>query len=184
MKRALIVLGLLSALLVGAGAPSVSVRAHAAVPVAAVVAVAPLVNTTQTRPALFDKTRFLFDVGVAYFCIHHVIKNYRNGDYQSGAPGRVRHIAGAAIVLVIAYNRLQAAYKTANNSNSATLQHLVSPLNALIGRVNGTAASLRGDKYNDSNLQGLNSAANGFSSLAGQNGYSIKDIATPLPAGS
>ena len=184
MKRSLIVLGLLAALLVGVVAPSVGSRAHAAVPSTAVVTDVPLANSVQTRPTLFDKTRFLIDLGVAYFCIHHVIKNYRNGVYQSGAPGRVRHIAGAAIALAIAYNRLRAAYKTANSSNSATLQRLVYPLNLLIGQVNGTYASLRGDKYSDKDLQGLNNAANGFNYQANRSGYTIKDIATPLPAAS
>ncbi len=99
MTSKLIVLSLVAVLLMGVVRPSFAGSAHAAAPVAAVH----VASATNTHPAFFDKTRFVVDLGVAYFCIHHVYKNYKRGLYAKGADGRLRHIIAAGAVLAIAY---------------------------------------------------------------------------------
>nr|MDQ2828784.1 hypothetical protein [Chloroflexota bacterium] len=117
MKIKLFAIGLLALLMVGAAGPSFAGRANAAAPSVHVA------SATQAQPAFFkfDRTRFLGDMGIAFWCIHHVYAKYKTGYYASGESGRAKHIIAAGVVLFIAYNRLSAAYKTANKSNSATL---------------------------------------------------------------
>jgi len=67
-------------------------------------------SVTGSHAAFLDKTRFLGDMGIAFWCIHHVYAKYKAGYYASGASGRAKHIIAAGVVLFIAYNRLQAAY--------------------------------------------------------------------------
>jgi len=97
----------------------------------------------QAQPAFLDRTRFLVDMGVAFWCIHHVYAKYKTGYYASGEKDRTKHIIAAGVILFIAYNRLQAAYKRANESNSKTLHALVAPINALLGKTNSTATALK-----------------------------------------
>lgn len=63
MKPTVIVLSLVTALLGRVGAPSRVHRATAAVPNA------PVASAPLTRPALFDRTRFLWHAGVAFFIL-------------------------------------------------------------------------------------------------------------------
>ena len=175
MKKTVIILGLLVVLLTGSVAPSFAGRARAAVPVA---------HVAQTRTAFLDKTRFLADLGIAYFCIHHVYKNYKKGLYAKGADGRLRHIIVAGAVLALAYNRLHRAYVVANESNSPTLHKLVAPLNTVLGKVHGQQGDLAGGSFNDGAFQSMNGSADSLSKTATSNGYLIHDVSIPLPAGS
>lgn len=179
MKSKLIVFSLVVVLVTSAVMPSFAGRAHAA-PVAT-VHVASAVNT---QSAFFDKTRFVVDLGVAYFCLHHVYKNYKNGLYAKGANGRLRHIIVAGAVLAIAYNRLHAAYTTANGSSSRTLHKLVAPLNAVLAKLRGQQANLAGGTFDTGSFQSMYGAADSFGKTATSNGYLYHDISIPLPAGS
>ncbi len=136
------------------------------------------------KAAFFDKTRFVADLGVAYFCLHHVYKNYKKGLYAQGASGRLRHIIVAGAVLAIAYNRLHAAYTTANGSSSATLHKLVAPLNTVLATLRGQQANLAGGAFDTGSFQRMYSTADSFGKTATSNGYLYHDISIPLPAGS
>ncbi len=180
MKRTLIACSLVVALLTSAVMPSFAGRASAAAPVAAVH----VASATNTHPAFLDKTRFVVDMGVAYFCIHHVYKTYKRGLYNKGANDRLRHIIAAGAVLAIAYNRLHAAYTTANGSSSPTLHKLVAPLNAVLAKLHGQQSDLAGGSFDTKSFQGMYSAADSFGKTATSNGYLYHDISIPLPAGS
>jgi len=180
MKIKLFAIGLLALLMVGASGPSFADWAGAAAPSAHVA------SATQSHAAFLDKTRFLIDMGVAFWCIHHVYAKYKTGYYASGESGRAKHIIAAGIVLFIAYNRLQAAYKTANKSNSPTLHKLVSPLNTLLGKTQSTATAFKGGNFDPKSVDDLNSTTSQVGSQAHSGGYSIKDIQPPVgvPAGA
>ncbi len=180
MKSKLIVLSLVAVLLTSVAMPSFAGRAHAAAP----VAVVHVASATNTHPAFFDKTRFVVDMGVAYFCIHHVYKNYKRGLYNKGANDRLRHIIAAGVVLAIAYNRLHAAYTTANGSSSPTLHKLIAPLNAVLAKLHGQQSDLAGGTLDTKSFQGMYSSADSFGKTATSNGYLYHDISIPLPAGS
>ena len=186
MKIKLFAIGLLALLMVGAAGPSFAGRANAAAFAAApsaYVASAPAARPAFSFPK-FDRTRFLADMGVAFWCIHHVYTKYKTGYYASGEKGRTRHIIAAGVVLFIAYNRLQAAYKRANESNSKTLHALVAPINALLGKTNSTATALKGGNFNTTSVNDLNSTTGTVGSQAGGAGYTIKDIPVGVPAGA
>ena len=143
MKSKFIVLGLAAMLLAAVAAPAAG-RAGAAAPVA------PAAGSMQSHTAIFDKTRFLFHMGLAYYAFHHfVYKRYKEGGFARGAPHRFRNIVKAAIAIWFTYHELKKAYQIANNSHSKLLHALVSPLNALIGRANSVHARLSKGQYSD-----------------------------------
>lgn len=175
MKRILIVCGLFVALMAGGSVPSQAGQAHAATTA---------VHAVGAHTALFDKTRFVVDLGVAYFCIHHVYKTYRRGLYNRGARDRLRHIVVAGAVLALAYNRLHAAYTDASSSDSRTLRRLVSPLRALLGKIQGQKNDLVGGTFNPSSFRSMNGAADSFGGTTTHNGVFFHDISVPLPSGA
>ncbi len=181
MKIKLFAIGLLAVLMVSIAGPSFAGRASAAAP-AAHVASAP---SAQSH-AFFDRTRFLVDMGIAFWCIHHVYKKYQTGYYASGEQGRVKHIIAAGVILFIAYDRLKAAYKRANESNSKTLHVLASPINALLGKTQSSATAFKSGNFSNTSINDLNSTSSQIGSRANSNGYAIKDIQPPVgvPAGA
>ncbi|GAC1515386.1 MAG: hypothetical protein NVS2B16_23730 [Chloroflexota bacterium] len=135
---------------------------------------------TPAHPAVFDKTRFVFHLGLAYFAFHHFVYNpYRAGAFKKGAPHRTGRIIKAGVALLVTYHELKKAYDIAKGSNSRTLQALVKPLNGLVGRASHVADRLRGGQYDNTEVTGLVTSANGFSRQATSNGISIKDVPVP-----
>jgi len=182
MNRTLITCSLVVALLMSAVAPSLFAgRAQAAAPVAAVhVASAP-----HTHPALFDKTRFLAHAGAAFFIIHHEYGRYKQGYFATGSSGRVRHLAVAAVALVLAVHEAKVAYGIAKTSNSKTLQALASPFESLSTTMDSIRGKFAKGQGSASDFQRLNNATTSINSTASSNGVgAIKDVTAPLPAGA
>lgn len=51
---------------------------------------------SASHPAFFDKTRFAFHLGLAYFAFHHFVYNpYKAGSFKAGAPHRTGRIIKA-----------------------------------------------------------------------------------------
>ncbi len=179
MKRTLIVLGIVAALLGSVGAPSRVQHAMAAVPSASIA------SDPLTRPAFFDRTRFVLHAGVAFFIVHHEYKRYREGYFRSGAPGRVRHLVVAAAALAFAYHEAHVAYRIAEGSNSRTLHTLAAPFAALSGALSTSTARLRGGQLTPSDFSGLNGATSRINSTATSTGFgAIPDRSIALPAGA
>ena len=85
MKSKLIVLGLLALLLAVVAPPQVVGRASA-------VPAAPAAGSVQAHAAIFDKTRFLLHVGLAYYAFHHfVYKRYKEGGPAALGDQRVHN---------------------------------------------------------------------------------------------
>ncbi len=181
MKSKLIVLGLVAVLLTSVVMPSFAGRAQAAAPVTA-VHVASAVNT---HPALFDKTRFLVHAGVAFFVIHHEYTRYKQGYFAAGSSGRIRHLAVAAVALVLAIHEAKVAYGIAKTSNSKTLHLLAAPFASLSTTMDTIRGKFAKGQGSASDFQSLNNATTSINSTASSNGLgTIKDVTTPLPAGS
>lgn len=178
MKIKLFAIGLLALLMVSAAGPSFAGRANAAAPSAHVA------SATGSHAAFLDRTRFLVDMGVAFWCIHHVYTKYKTGYYAVGEKGRTKHIIAAGVVLFIAYGRLKAAYKRANESNSKTLHALVAPIDALLNKTNSTATALKNGAFNTTSVNDLNSTTSAVGNQAGSAGYTVKDIPVGVPAGA
>ena len=171
MKRHVIVLALIGALLLGVMSPSVAVPASAA-------------SHARSHPALFDKTRFLAHAGLAYFAFHHfVYKRWKEGGFKAGASHRTTNIIKAGIALLFTYHELKKAYDIAKSCHSKILCTLSKPLSALITKANAVANQLRGGQFSTSQVQDLTNSANSFSEQATKGGISIKDIPV-FPAGA
>jgi len=75
-----------------------------------VLSVSMLTAALKPSNALFDKTRFVGDLGVAYFCFHHwVYAPYKAGAFASGAPHRTKALIKGGAALLFAINRVKAA---------------------------------------------------------------------------
>lgn len=171
MKKRLLVLGLLVALLMGALSPTLAGTANAA----------PTVQShSQAHPAFFDKTRFALHLGLAYFAFHHfVYKPYKSGSFKSGASHRTTSIVKAGVALLVTYHELKVAYGIAKGSSSGVLHTLIKPMTGLIATSNRVANKLKGGQYNDAEVKSTINSANAFSKQATHNGISIKDIPVP-----
>jgi len=177
MRRHFIVLTLLVALLASVALPGFSGTAGAAAPAAA-----PAAAHVQSHAALFDRTHFVFDMGVAVFAFHHfVYKRYQAGAFKKGAADRGRHIIEAGLALAFAYYEVHKAYNIAKGSNSKTLHALIAPINKLGSEFNKLGAKFHGGKYSDSDVKSLNSATSGTQSQASKAGYKIVDQTFPIP---
>jgi hypothetical protein len=175
MRKRLVVLTLVGAMLTSVLAPSFGGNAHAA---------APAVTHARAHTAFLDKTRFLLHAGVAYFAFHHWIWNpYKAGAFKKGASGRTKAIIKAGIAALFAVHELKVAYGIAEGSHSATLHALVSPINKFMGALQAAGNKFKSSpgSYSDSIVSGLNGNASSLGSAASKAGYSIKDITAPIP---
>lgn len=179
MKSKLLVLSLVAVLLLSIVTPSFAGRAHAA------VSPAPVASAPHTHPALFDKTRFLLHAGAAFFIIHHEYGRYKQGYFAAGSSGRIRHLAVAAVALVLAVHEAKVAYGIAKGSNSKTLQLIATPFASLATTMDTIRGKFAKGQGSASDFQSLNNAVTSINSTASSNGLgAIKDVTTPLPAGS
>jgi hypothetical protein len=172
MKNMLLVLAILATLWVGMLTPAATRPAHAA----------PAASAPAAHAAFLDKTRFVFDLGVAYFAFHHFIwKRYQAHELDLNHKA---NLVKAGIAGLFAYNRLKAAYNIAEHGNSATLHKLVAPLNALTGKAKEMADKLKSGSFDPSQITGFSDAANAFQHNASGNGFSFSDKTVPVPGAS
>lgn len=177
MKRWIAVLGLLAALLVG------TALAPAASPVRAAAPAAPAATTAAHPAAVLDKTRFLADMGLgAYAFYHFVYAKFLNGAFTSGTLASLAPVyAKAAIALLFAYNRFNAAYKIASTSKSKTLQLLAAPLKKLKAHFDQEHTNLQHGHYSNNDMVALNNEYNNYSNITHANGYTITQIPSYIP---
>ena len=182
MRRKLVTLGLLAALLLGVLAPMCVGRASAAAPAA------PVATPAQTRAAVLDKTRFLAHAGIAFFIIHHEYSRYKQGYFSAGTPGRTRHLIFAAAALAIALHEAKVAYGIAQKSNSKTLHALAAPFATLGATIDSIRAKFAKGQGDPAALAQLNSTTGTINSTAGSDGFgTIKDVSPPagvMPSGA
>ncbi len=171
MRKRIALVGLLGALILGMVAPGLT----------GTVSAAPVVQRqAQAHPAIFDKTRFVFHLGLAYFAFHHFVYNpYKAGDFKAGASHRTIKIVKAGVALLVTYHELNTAYGIAKGSSSGVLRALVKPLSGLIATAQKVANKLKGGQYSDAEVKSTIDSANAFSKQATHNGISIKDIPVP-----
>lgn len=170
MKRQLFAVVLAAVLATGVVASPLAAPAHAATHTSA--------GAVHSHPAAFDKTRFLAHLGAAYFAFHHwVWKPYRDGKLRGF---HIVTIGKAALALAFAYHEVKKSYQIAQGSNSKTLQALIRPMNSLAGTFSAMSAKVKARRFSGSDMDRLNSQANGFQSLAKSHGFGFQDQQTSL----
>ena len=162
MKRTVLAVTLMFALCAGVLAPS-----HA-VPVSA--------HTTHAHPAAFDKTRFLAHLAAGYFAFHHFVwKPYKDGKLHGF---HLLTYAKAALALLFSYHEVKKSYDIAKTSNSKTLQLLLVPMNKLADGFNALSSKVKSRHFSDSDMNNVNSMANGFQGQATKSGFGFKDASS------
>lgn len=186
MRRTILALILSAMLVIGiagpssaASLPAASARISAQQTITASAITLPAVRTAS-HPAFFDKTRFLGHMGLALYVFHHfVYARYKSGGFASGASGRTGNFVKAALALAFTYHELKVSYDIANKSNSSVLHAVVSPLNALLGKVSNVHDQLKGNNLNPSALDDLNNSTSSLTSTAKSNGLGINEVSPP-----
>lgn len=165
MKRKLIVVVLLGALLTAVFAPALAGNARAA-------------THARTHAAAFDKTRFLLHLGFAYFAFHHWVWK----PYKAHKLGRLHLVTTikAGLALLFAYHEVKVAYGIAKGSKSKTLQLIIAPMNKLGDAFHAVGNKLKKGDVSNSDLNSLNTQATGLQTLSGSNGYPITDKQTKI----
>ena len=175
MKKQVLAITLLAALAASALAPSFGGSAQAA---------APAVRQAQAHAALFDKTRFLLHMGLAFYAFHHFIYTpFRAHAFASGASHRTSSIVKAGIAALFAAHEVKVAYGIAKGSNSATLKALIAPIDKLAGTFASAGATFKNNPgaYTDTPVNSMNGSVNYIGSTAQKGGYGIKDVVTHIP---
>jgi hypothetical protein len=165
MKRNLIVLALLAALLTGLVNPPLASSVNAAPATAHTASI-----HVRSHTAAFDKTRFLAHLAVAAFLVHYIYNKFKQ--HKLGRTHIITDIKAAAAAL-IAYHEMRVAYGIAKSSNSKTLHVLIAPIGALVSAISSLRSKLlHGDT---SAVSSVDTQENGFQSLAGKSGFGFKD---------
>ena len=112
MKRRLLVLTILAALVFGVTSPTLASSVSAAPAGSHAAAV-----HTHSHPAVFNRTKFVLHLAVAAFLIHYIYKKYK--EHKLGRFHIFTDIKAAAAGL-IAYHELKVAYGIAKSSNRST----------------------------------------------------------------
>ena len=130
--------------------------------------------------ALFDKTRFVAHLGVAYFCFHHwVAKPLQEGAFADNAPHRVSSIVKGGAALLFAYHEVKVSEKIARDSNSPLLHALDTKLIALGASFATIGANLKSGHFNPDDIKGLTDMTSAVKTEAAAAGENIKDVPVP-----
>ena len=132
--------------------------------------------------AIFDKTRFVADLGIAYYCFHHwVSAPAKNGAFASGAPHRTASIVKAGGALLFAVNRVKAANKIAHTSKDKTLQKLSAGLDEMTSKFTSLGTKFKSGKMDAGDSKSLNDTFSNVDGEAKANKISIKDTPVAVP---
>jgi hypothetical protein len=175
MKRRLMLLSLLAALLVSVVAPSFAPRAQAAAPAVSITHTQTIPTQPGATHVAKGRIAFLIHVGIAFFLFHHVYKLYKKGYYRGFHPIRW---AKAAAEILIGVHELRKARDAANNSNSAVLHALVKPLNALSAKMESLRSNIKAGNLNPAQLSSIDSSVRSFEQQAAHNGMPVVESPT------
>jgi hypothetical protein len=134
---------------------------------------------TRTVPDIkFAKTKFIVNAGLAFGAFHrYILKPYRAGSFRKGAPGRKTAFVKAGVAGLFAYNRLKAARKDAQASDS--LRPLVDRMDRAIRQLKSLATNLKGGSLSPGALLGVGAGIAGITGAAKSLGVNVKDRTPP-----
>ncbi len=145
---------------------------------------AALLFVAAMRPsrAFLDKTRFVTDLGVAFFAFHHwVWAPYHSGDFNLTKPHHVKAMVKGGVALLFAYNRVKAADHLAHVSKSPLLHHLAGAIDKMQNGFHDLGLKLKAGKMDGKMLSGVNASVTALGEAASHSGMTIKDHSVPIP---
>lgn len=132
--------------------------------------------------AILDKTRFVGDLGIAYYCFHHwVSKPYKAGAFAAGAPHKTGSIIKAGAALLFALNRVKAANKIAHTSKDPLLQKFAGGLDNMIATIGSMGNKFKSGKMEAGDTASLDNVFGSFNQNATSRGLQIKDQPVAVP---
>jgi len=132
--------------------------------------------------ALFDKTRFVGDLGIAFFCFNHwVLKPYKEGKFEKGAPHRTATMLKGGAALLFAVNRVHRANEIAHKSKDAWLHKLAGSLDGMESSFSSVGANLKNGVFKPKEIDGINNTVGQVGSASAANGAPIKEVEVPVP---
>src|SRR3954464_14124626 len=98
-------------------------------------------TTVRTVPDVhFAKTKFLLHTGLAFGAFHrYILKPYRAGAFQKGAPGRTKALVKASAAGLFAYHQLKVA-RTDAVCDGPRLRGLADSLTSALNAMNSLRA--------------------------------------------
>ncbi|MBW8481947.1 hypothetical protein [Actinomadura parmotrematis] len=187
MLRKIIVLPVLLATLVGAGACGGGSKDAAPVGNTGSAVAASGTASGSASPAAcpseatakLAKTRFVADAGLAFGAFHRwIYKPYQAGTFKSGADGRTKAIVKAAAAGAFALNRLNAGRKMVN-ADPTLCKALKQPLDAAWNKISQLTGKLKSGDVDPSEIGAVGGALDALKSQASQAGVNIKDRDVP-----
>lgn len=137
---------------------------------------------SKPASALFDKTRFITDVGVAFFAFHHWVWNpYKHGAFQPGAPHRTAALVKAGLATLFAVNRLKAADHLAHTSKSPLLHKLAGAIDRMEAAFASVGQNLKNKVFDQKGIDNANNSLLSVDSLSKQAGMTIHDVPIKIP---
>ncbi|HEV3153442.1 MAG TPA: hypothetical protein VGZ02_06550 [Candidatus Baltobacteraceae bacterium] len=146
------------------------------------LAIAMAAGAMRPANAFLDKTRFVTDLGVAYFCFHHwVWKPYQQGAFSEGAPHRTAAVVKAGAALLFAWNRVHAAENIARTSKDPLLQKLNGAVGGLATSFSAIGSKLKSGHFDPNDITSLHDQTGSVASDAAAGGATIKDVPVTVP---
>ena len=132
--------------------------------------------------ALFDKTRFVAHLGVAFFAFHHFVSQpYKAGSFQAGAPHRTKALVKGGAALLFAVHEVKVANKIAHKSSSPTLQAIAGKLDAMQTSFANVGAKLKAGNFDPKDVAALDGAVTDVGNSSAGAGAPIKDVPVAIP---
>jgi hypothetical protein len=161
---------------------SVAVAASTAEAAAAPERAASASAVCESGKVHFAKTKFVLHAGLAFGVFHHFIyKPFKAGAFKSGAPGRLKAAAKAAVAALFVYHELKLACKDAENSS--VLRPLLAPLTLIVTAFNKLAAKLKGGKVAAGDLTSAETTVKEIELKAAAHGVGIKELTRGFSGG-
>lgn len=140
------------------------------------------VGALKPSQAFLDKTRFVTDLGVAFFAFHHWVWNpYKAGSFKASEPHHIKAMVKGGMALLFVVNRVKAADHLAHVSKSPTLHKLAGLIDKLQSGLESEGRSLKAHKFDAASIGALGTSVTALHSEALKGGFNIKDIPIHIP---
>jgi len=135
-------------------------------------------SSAQPGSIHFAKTKFVLHVGLAFGAFHrYIYKPFRAGVFGKPLSHKAALVKGALATAFIIHE-LKIAYTDAQSS--PILSKLVSPITALMNKIDAMTAQFKAGRYDPSQIKSAQSDVASISTMSDGAGAVIKDL--PVPA--
>ena len=134
----------------------------------------------QVQNKAFDKSRFVLHAGLGFGAFHHFIyRPFRSGEFTSGTPGRVRHLAEAGAATLFTVHELRLAKQDAE-ANPTLCKVVAAPLDSAAASLQRLRGPVGSGQVSGNDLDQVNSTLSQAQQGSAQAGTPVADQ-TPSP---